>query len=78
MPATWKVTGQRQTSILSNGSFESAMIVTFQTGSGVVSSVTVPLSQYAPANVNKLISEQAEAIEAVHALGSGNGGSSTS
>jgi hypothetical protein len=71
MAATWQVTGQRQTSVLENGSFEQAMVVTFKTADGVVSSVTVPLSQYNADHVRQLISEQVERISAVHTLASG-------
>jgi hypothetical protein len=68
MAEKWKVTAQRQTSVLANGQFEQAFVVTFQTASGVVSSVTVPLSQYNDANVARLIDEQVANIDSVHGL----------
>lgn len=68
MAETWQVTGQRQTSVLANGQFEQAFVVTFKTASGVVSSVTVPVSQYNAANVAKLINEQVSHIDSVQAL----------
>jgi hypothetical protein len=64
----WVVTGQRQTSISANGAFEQAYVVTFKTASGVVSSVTVPLSQYNAPNVARLIDEQVVHIDAVQGL----------
>ena len=72
MAEGWKVVGQRQTSVLANGSFEQAMVVTFTTSDGVTSSVTVPVSQYNAANVQKLISEQVAHIDAVHQLSGGS------
>jgi hypothetical protein len=69
--ASWQVVGQRQSSVLANGQFEQAMVVTFKTGSGVTGSVTLPISQYSPENVRKAIQAQADAIEAVHSLSSG-------
>ena len=77
MASTWRVTGQRQTSILNNGQFEPAMVVSYQTSDGVNASVTVPLSQYTDANVSSLISDQVAKIAAVHAL-SGSASSSPS
>lgn len=68
MASTWKVTAQRQTSILANGQFEQAWVVSFKTSDGVTGSVTVPLSQYTEANVSQLISDQVASIAAVHAL----------
>jgi len=68
MAEKWVVTGQRQTSVLANGAFEQAFVVTFKTASGEVSSVTVPASQYNAANVAKLIGEQVEHIDAVQSL----------
>ncbi len=68
MADKWVVTGQRQSSILANGAFEQAFVVTFKTASGVVSSVTVPASQYNAGNVAKLIDEQVEHIDAVQSL----------
>lgn len=68
MAETWTVTGQRQTSVLANGQFEQAFVVTFKTASGVVSSVTVPVSQYNKDNVAKLIDEQVQHIDAVQGL----------
>lgn len=68
MAEQWQVTGQRQTSVLANGQFEQAFVVTYKTASGVVSSVTVPVSQYNADNVAKLINEQVQHVDAVQAL----------
>lgn len=68
MASTWQVTGQRQTSILNNGAFETAWVVSYKTSDGVNGSVTVPLSQYTDANVSQLISDQVATVTAVHKL----------
>lgn len=68
MAEAWQVTGQRQSSLLQGGAFVDAMVVTFTTASGTTGQITVPLSQYTPANVHKLIAERVEAIDAVHSL----------
>jgi hypothetical protein len=62
------VTGQRQTSILENGQFETAWVVAYRTSDGVKGSVTVPATQYNAENVSQLISEQVAANAAVHQL----------
>lgn len=68
MAEQWQVTGQRETSILSNGQFENAYVVTFRTASGVTASVTVPKSQYNADTVAKLITEQVAHIDSVSGL----------
>lgn len=68
MAEKWQVTGQRQTTVLANGSFEQAMVVTFKTEKGVIGSVTVPMSQYTQDNVSSLIEQQAELLDGVQGL----------
>lgn len=68
MATTWKVTGQRQTSILSNGQFEQAWVVAYTTSDGVKGSVTVPVSQYNKDNVSSLISQDVANVAEVHQL----------
>jgi hypothetical protein len=65
MASNYTVTGQRQTTSLSNGStFVPVMEVTFQTTSGTVGKVEIPLNQYNAANVKARVA----AIEAVESL----------
>lgn len=68
MAETYRVTAQRQTSTLANGTFVPAMEVTFETTSGVVGTVVVPVTAYSPDNVAKAITERVDAIEAVSQL----------
>lgn len=77
MASSWQVTGQRQTSILENGQFEQAWVVSYKTSDGVKGSVTVPVSQYSADNVSALISEQVGLVADVHRL-SGSGSPSPS
>jgi hypothetical protein len=66
----WKVTSQREGSVFGPaGTTEGTMIVTFQTGRGVVGTITVPLSEYTADNVRGLIQTRVDAIDAVHDLG---------
>ena len=72
MAESWQVVDQRQSSILLGGSFQDAMIVTFRTAHGTTGTVTVPLSQYTPDNVARLIGERVAQLDAVHGLSSGS------
>ena len=78
MASSWRVVGQRQTSILSpSGQFEDAFVITHKTGAGVQGSVTIPKAQYSQDNVKRLIDSEAAEVDAVHAL-TGDASSSVS
>lgn len=69
MADAWKVTNQRQTTALSSGgTFQDVMEVTFQTTSGTVGSVRIPVNQYSPDAVKTAIDARVAQIDAVHAL----------
>lgn len=69
MADNWTVTSQRQTTqITSGGRFQDVMEIHFVTTQGVEGSVRVPLGQYNPDTVHRLISSYVENIDAIHNL----------
>lgn len=64
------VTGQKQTTQLPAGAsqFIPGVEITFLTGYGVTASVFVPYNQYTPANVQQLIQQRVDQLDAVSAL----------
>ena len=70
MAANYSIVHQTpKTQAVPGGTFVPAMEVTFTTKPhGIVGKVTIPQSQYAPANVDKIVSKEAETIEAVQDL----------
>jgi len=69
MSESWQVVGQRQSTVRNaSGQFEDAMIVTVKTGKGNTFNLTIPMSQYTPANVHALIDAQAAQVDAVSSL----------
>lgn len=66
----YRVTGQRQTSIIGdNGLVERVWEVTYRTDQGVVGQVDIPLSEYTADNVDKRIRQLVEVHDAVKQLG---------
>ena len=68
MADAYTVTNQRQTTRLNGGTFQDVMEVTFQTATGATGSVTLPLSQYTPANVKAAIEARVQVLDEVHNL----------
>lgn len=67
----YRVTGQRQTSIIGdNGLVQRVWEITYRTDSGVVGQVDIPLDQYNAENVDKAIRGVVEVHDAVKQLGS--------
>jgi hypothetical protein len=55
--------------LTTDGRTEPAMSITFEVEpAGVTSTIQVPLAEYTAANVEKLLTERADTINAVHAL----------
>jgi hypothetical protein len=68
MAEGWRVTSQRETTIMFDGSFTKAIEVYFRTDDGTTGSVTIPLAQYGPDAVTEAITERVATIEAVAQL----------
>jgi hypothetical protein len=68
MAETWKVTAQRQTSMVVAGAFVPAMEVTFETTDGDTGSVLIPVTQYDADAVKLAIDARVAAIAQVRAL----------
>lgn len=69
MAEKWVVTGQRQTMMQSSGGqWIESMRVDFKTISGVDGFVTVPLNQYGPDAVRKLIDAREASIDNIAQL----------
>lgn len=68
MAETWKITAQRQTSVLASGTFQDGMAVDFETTDGTTGTVKLPLTQYTAENVQQAIDDRVAAIEAVKGL----------
>lgn len=65
MADTWKVTNQRQTTAMVGNAWVPSMEVTFETLSGTVGSVTVPVAGYSAQVVHDAIAARVEQIDAV-------------
>lgn len=66
----YRVTGQRQTSIIGdNGNVVHVWEVTYKTDDGIVGRVDVPTGQYTADNVDKAIRANVEVHDAVAQLG---------
>ena len=64
------VTGQRQTTIIDDsGNLVQVMAVTARTEKGVSFTIDVPIAQYNRANVERLLTDRATAIDDVHGIG---------
>ena len=68
MDNQWKVTAQRQTSMIVAGTFVPAMEVTFETSSGDSGSILVPVTQYNADAVKLAIDARVAAMAEVRAL----------
>ena len=65
-----RVTGQRQTTIIDDaGNLQQVMAVTARTDKGIAFTVDVPIHEYNRATVEKMLTERAAEIDAVHGIG---------
>lgn len=70
MAMEWRVTGQRQTDVLTpGGTFESSMEVNFEVfPEGTTGQIVVPIRLYTAEYVSELIQARVDAIKAVAGL----------
>lgn len=70
MANNWRVTGQRQSSVLDgNGQFRDMMDVSFETiPEGISGKVSIPLGMYNEDTVREALDERVKVMQAIHNL----------
>lgn len=69
MADTYHITNQKQSTALApGGSFQDVMNVTFETASGTVGTVKIPLTQYSADAVKAAVEARVSEIDKVNAL----------
>jgi hypothetical protein len=71
MPASWKVTGQRQTTVYNGVSYVPAMIVGILTGAGNYVNVTIDGDHYNVNDAKPALQAAADAADDISGLGEG-------
>lgn len=68
MAEGWKVTSQRETSVINGGQFTASIAVTFQTTAGTVGTVTIPRVSYSADAVKDAINAYVAKLNDVESL----------